>query len=80
MVYFATTIDSMIEALEAFKKVYGGDTPVSTNYEDGIIKGKYVDKILCLELVFVDEDDKIVGSEGDNYQANINEMPVVNIN
>lgn len=77
MVYHASSLKSLRDAINSFISVLGENTRVGSLQDDLDGSGEYADNLLTLHIAFVDKNGIIVGTESEDYKPKTDEFPVV---
>ena len=65
MIYFATTLGNLRDAVNSLILVLGEDTPIANQRPTGL------DNLIQLEWICVDAEFREVGDEADNYEQRL---------
>lgn len=69
MMWGAVTLGELKEAVESMIEALGEDAPIGTHYKDG--DDEYLDDYVAFHWVCIDQDGKIVGTEGSDYESKL---------
>lgn len=73
MMWGATTLGELRQAVESMIETLGADTPIGTlkTIPSDSNEVDYVDAYVAFDWVCIDPDGKVVGTEGDDYELRL---------